>query len=282
MADTPDLSDILDAAFTAAPWAQSDKINADANGVPIGGLPESVTNKITAEQLNGILSALRKSSDLFRGVQSLTGLSVASAGSLSVELVKNITNETYLYFRVIAGTDTVDDKRIVSSLGGPLLVQSCVSTGPSVWTTAFTVDNDALPGVRSGDTAGRPAAATAGRLYHNTDTGLEVDAGSAWAPAQIFASHYASVASDGALEITTANRVIYLEESTTGTKAATLTSAVAGQLLDVTLIAASGGSYTIAVSAGTLTLDAAGKGARLVHTGAAWRVLELLGGATVV
>ena len=65
--------------------------------------------------------------------------------------------------------------------------------------------------------------------------------------------------------------------------ASSTTSRFAGQSVCIRLVAASGGSYTLAVQGGTLTLDAAGDGAIIVRNAAdsAWLAIPL-NGATIV
>ncbi len=76
---------------------------------------------------------------------------------------------------------------------------------------------------------------------------------------------------------------IFLVSSASGDKAITTASANAGQIVEIRLEAASGGSYTLAVTGGALTFNAAAEYARVVRNAAdsAWNVL-LLSGATVV
>lgn len=94
-----------------------------------------------------------------------------------------------------------------------------------------------------------------------------------------------SVAADGALVLAATDAFISLAGTTTGTKAATMTANNNGSAIRVVLVAASGGSYTLAAqrpagSAGTVTLDAAGEGVMLIRVGGAWIAMELIGGAT--
>jgi hypothetical protein len=94
-------------------------------------------------------------------------------------------------------------------------------------------------------------------------------------------SGYRSIASDGALALAAADRIVLLAASASGTKAATMTATHAGHKVLVRLVAASGGAYTLAVTGGTITLDAANEGAIVVYDGAAWQLVALLGGATI-
>jgi hypothetical protein len=92
-----------------------------------------------------------------------------------------------------------------------------------------------------------------------------------------------SVAEDAAAAILNTTSVLYLLSSAAGDKAITVTSTRANQRLDIVLVAASGGSYTLAVTGGALTLNAAGETPELVRNAAndAWLVLRL-NGATIV
>lgn len=91
------------------------------------------------------------------------------------------------------------------------------------------------------------------------------------------------VAEDAAAAITSATCAIRLQSSTTGAKAITTSSSYAGQVIPIFLLARSGGSYTLALDANTLTLDAASEGGIVVRNAAnsAWIVCGL-SGATIV
>lgn len=97
---------------------------------------------------------------------------------------------------------------------------------------------------------------------------------------------YRTVASDVVPTIDRSDRVIELLASASGAKAIlTDTSgddAVAlGQEVTFFLTARSGGSYTLALSTGTLTFDAALEAAKVVRTSLGWNVVSL-NGATIV
>lgn len=106
--------------------------------------------------------------------------------------------------------------------------------------------------------------------------------------AQLYPAGTRLVASDGALELTGADRAVGLVGSAAGAKAATfsITEPMGdGQSVALTLFAATGGSYTVACStidgtSGTLTLDAAGEGADLSQVDGVLYVMRLVGGAT--
>jgi hypothetical protein len=91
------------------------------------------------------------------------------------------------------------------------------------------------------------------------------------------------VASDGAAAILNTTKAIYLAESTAATKVIAVTSRFANQRVEIRLAAASGGEYTLAVTGGTLTFNAANESAVIYrdNADAAWLVLNL-NGATVV
>lgn len=89
-----------------------------------------------------------------------------------------------------------------------------------------------------------------------------------------------SLAADAALALARNDGVIRLN-STTGTKAATMTATQAGHKITVFLHTRSGGAYTLAVGGGTITLDAASEGAIIVYDGSAWQLAGLLGTATI-
>jgi hypothetical protein len=73
-------------------------------------------------------------------------------------------------------------------------------------------------------------------------------------------------------------------DSAAGAKAITTSASYPGQKVNLFLLAAAGGSYTLALDAGTLTLDAAGEGAIVMRDSGdtAWVVVGLSGGATIV
>ena len=88
---------------------------------------------------------------------------------------------------------------------------------------------------------------------------------------------------DGACEIVSTTSAIRLQSSTTGAKAITTGSSYPGQVVPIFLLAASGGSYTLALDADTLTLDASSECAIVVRNVAdtAWVCVGLTG-ATIV
>jgi len=92
-----------------------------------------------------------------------------------------------------------------------------------------------------------------------------------------------TISADGAVVIGAADACIILDASETGAKAITHNGCYAGQQVSLRLAARSGGSYTLEVAGGTLTIDAANEGTIVVRNGAnsAWLVAQLFG-ATVV
>jgi len=91
------------------------------------------------------------------------------------------------------------------------------------------------------------------------------------------------IAEDAACAILSTTEAIELASSTSGAKAITTTSYRAGQVIAIGLVAATGGSYTLAVTGGALTFDAAGEFAIVMRNAAndGWKAL-FLSGATVV
>lgn len=107
-------------------------------------------------------------------------------------------------------------------------------------------------------------------------------AGGAIAQSQV-SSTVVLVASDAAAAILSTTGGIQLAESAVGAKAIATTSSYAGQKVHLILLAASGGSYTLALNVGTLTFNAAGESAVVQRNAAntAW-VCVGLSGATIV
>lgn len=84
---------------------------------------------------------------------------------------------------------------------------------------------------------------------------------------------------DVAVSLAATDRFYHLN-STTGTKAFTVNATHAGHMIVVHVVTLSGGSYTIAVTGGTITLDAVREGAIIVYSGTAWELFALTGGST--
>lgn len=76
--------------------------------------------------------------------------------------------------------------------------------------------------------------------------------------------------------------VVSLSSTDATARAVTMTATQAGHLVVVALrVRSSTGSYTLAVSSGTITLDAVGEGAMVAYDGSAWQLAALTGGATI-
>lgn len=97
------------------------------------------------------------------------------------------------------------------------------------------------------------------------------------------AGGWRSLSANAALTLAERDRNIELNK-TSGATAATMTATYAGHVVRVVITTFSAGSYTLACTrgstSGTVTLDALGEGALLVYSGSAWKLLELIGGAT--
>jgi len=75
--------------------------------------------------------------------------------------------------------------------------------------------------------------------------------------------------------------VVSLSSTDATTRAVTMTATQAGHMVAVCLrVRSSTGVYTVAVSGGTITLDAAGEGCVVAYDGSAWQMAGLTGGAT--
>jgi hypothetical protein len=92
---------------------------------------------------------------------------------------------------------------------------------------------------------------------------------------------YRVVGSNAALALAATDGVILLTASTANDKAATMTATYPGHVVTLRLVAASGGSYTLAVTGGNVTLNAANESAIIAYSGAAWELVALMG-ATLV
>lgn len=76
--------------------------------------------------------------------------------------------------------------------------------------------------------------------------------------------------------------VVSLSSSDAAAKTVTMTATQAGHTVFVAVRALSStGKYTLAVSGGTITLDAAGEGCVVAYDGSAWQLAALTGGATI-
>lgn len=90
------------------------------------------------------------------------------------------------------------------------------------------------------------------------------------------------LAADAAAALARGDGVVSLSSSDAATKAVTMTATQTGHQVVVVLRARSStGSYTLAVSGGTITLDAAGEGCIVAYDGSAWQLAALTGGATI-
>lgn len=89
------------------------------------------------------------------------------------------------------------------------------------------------------------------------------------------------LAADVAVALARDDAVLSLSSSDAATKAVTMTATQKGHQVAVAVRALSStGKYTLAVSGGTITLDAAAEGCLIAYDGAAWQLAALTGGAT--
>jgi hypothetical protein len=91
---------------------------------------------------------------------------------------------------------------------------------------------------------------------------------------------YRALANDAALTLAATDTTI-LVNTTAADKAATMTATHAGHMIFIRAVVASGGSYTLAVTGGDVTLNAANEAAIIVYSGSAWELVALMG-ATLV
>lgn len=98
-------------------------------------------------------------------------------------------------------------------------------------------------------------------------------ADSAVTPVKIGASAITGTA-DAVIAILATTTHISLN-STTGAKSITTTSSAPGQTITIVADVCTGGSYTLAVTGGTLTFNSAGEGAIIKRVGSAWQVFSL-------
>lgn len=91
------------------------------------------------------------------------------------------------------------------------------------------------------------------------------------------------IAEDDPCAILSTTCAIRLQSSTTGAKTITTSSSYAGQVIPIFLLAASGGSYAVALDSGAMTFNAASESGVIVRNAAndAWIAVGL-SGATIV
>jgi hypothetical protein len=89
------------------------------------------------------------------------------------------------------------------------------------------------------------------------------------------------LAANAAVTLSRDDGVVSLSSTDATARQVTMTATQAGHQVVVALrTRSSTGSYTLAVSGGTITLDAAGEGAIVAYDGTAWQLAALTGGAT--
>jgi hypothetical protein len=175
------------------------------------------------------------------------------------------------------GSETID--------GGATFVVAAGTSACVVWdgTTWHSVANAGSGG--SGFLVDGAGTVDATNLATDSVTTVKI-ADNAVTPAKVYVAEV-DVAQDAAFEITRNHHLALIRlDTTTGAKGITTDTAGAGavesgQIVTFYVDAATGGSYTLAVTGGTLTLDAANERATVQRVGSAWVHLSLVG-ATVV
>jgi len=93
-------------------------------------------------------------------------------------------------------------------------------------------------------------------------------------------SGYTALADGAALTLAITDRSYQLTNSASGAVAATMTAGNAGQKISFRMISGDGSNYyTLAVTGGTITMNAANEACGIVYSGSAWE-LDYLAGAT--
>ena len=89
------------------------------------------------------------------------------------------------------------------------------------------------------------------------------------------------LAANAAAVLARDDAVLSLSSTNASAKAVTMTATQAGHTVTVCMRSLSStGTYTLAISGGTITLDAASEGAIVAYDGSAWQMAALTGGAT--
>jgi hypothetical protein len=90
------------------------------------------------------------------------------------------------------------------------------------------------------------------------------------------------LAANAAATLARDDGMVSLSSTDATSRQVTMTATQAGHQVTVALRARSStGSYTLAVSGGTITLDAVGEGCIVAYDGSAWQFAALTGGATI-
>jgi hypothetical protein len=93
---------------------------------------------------------------------------------------------------------------------------------------------------------------------------------------------YRELVDAAAVTLAATDAVIRVTATTTATTAATMTATYAGHVIDVIMTAGDADSVvTLVVTQGTITLNAAGEGCRIIYDGSDWNLVALTGGATI-
>lgn len=117
--------------------------------------------------------------------------------------------------------------------------------------------------------------ATGLTVFNSTTLRQETFNGTSWDESVL------TPASDVAVTLAVTDRFIQLSSAAGAAKAVTMTSTYPGHRIVLNMLVRTLGSYTLAISEGTLTLDATAEVAEIYFDGTIWRSLSLLG-ATIV